>query len=378
MKRIAVLGSTGSIGRTTLRIARHLQDELRVVALAAKSNSELLEQQAREFQPECIALADEAQAAILRKKLPGIRVLGGPEGVAELAACSSADLVVAGMVGTAGLLPTIAAIEAGKTIALANKEVLVAAGALVTELARRKGVTLIPMDSEHSALFQCLKNEPTKAVRRLILTASGGAFRHHDDKALDTATAEDALRHPNWDMGPKITIDCSTLMNKGFEVIEAHWLFNLPLNQIDVVTHPQSIIHSMVEYIDGSILAQLGVPDMSTPIQYSLTYPNRRPGTLKPFDFMQHRVLEFGQPDLKRYPCLKLAYDAARAGGSAACYLNAANEVLVQRFIERKIGWKQIGITLEALLSRHHCEKTTSIEHVLEVDKIARRDASVA
>lgn len=378
MKRIAILGSTGSVGQSALKVVRHLPEEFKVVALAARNDIERLEQQAREFSPDCVAVFNEGQARRLQPSLPGIRVLSGPGGVQELAALPQVDLVISAISGTAGLLPTIAAIEAGKAVALANKEVLVSAGAFVTALARKHGVTLIPIDSEHSALFQCLKGESSSAVRRLIITASGGPFRTHTDPMLASVTREQALRHPNWTMGKKITIDSSTLMNKGLEVIEAHWLFGIPLNQIEVVLQPQQIIHSLVEFIDGSILAQLGAPDMVTPVQYAMTYPNRLPGTLAPFDFTKHRTIEFAEPDTRKFPCLALAFEAARAGGSSPCYLNAANEVLVQRFLDDQISWQQIGTKLETLMSKHQRSNVDHLADILEVDSVARREASSA
>lgn len=378
MKRIAILGSTGSIGQSALKVARHLPSEFEIVALTARNNIDRLEQQVHEFRPKYVAVFDETQAARLQAKLPNTKVLSGPAGMQELASLPQVELVVAGMSGTAGLLPTIAAIEAGKTIALANKEVLVSAGELVTSLARKHGVTLLPVDSEHNALFQCLKDEPTRAIRRLIITASGGPFRTFSDEMLAAVTLDQALRHPNFAMGPKITIDSSTLMNKGLEVIEAMWLFNIPLDRIEVVVQPQQIIHSMVEFIDGSILAQLGAPDMVTPIQYAMTYPARLPGTLAPFDFIKNHTIEFVAPDTRRFPCLDLAFAAAKAGGSTPCYLNAANEILVQRFLERQIPWQQIGRKLEQLITKHERSNISHLADILEVDSIARREAASA
>ncbi|MDP1835237.1 MAG: 1-deoxy-D-xylulose-5-phosphate reductoisomerase [Chlamydiales bacterium] len=376
MKKLSILGSTGSIGRSTLKLVTHLSGQFEVSALAAKSNIELLREQALHFNPKIIAVADEEKALELQKQLPQFKVVGGMDGVVEAATVDGADMVVAAMTGAAGIVPTVAAIEAGKDIALANKEVLVSAGAYVMERVRQKGVRLIPVDSEHCALFQCLDGEKRKAVRRLILTASGGPFRTYDQEQLRNVTVAGSLKHPNWDMGPKVTIDCSTLMNKGLEVLEAHWLFDIPLDQIAVVIHPQSLIHSMVEFVDGSILAQMGMPDMLTPIQYALTYPERHEGLLNPFDFTKSHKLEFFPPDYEKFPCLSLAYQAGCAGGTAATYMNAANEVLVERFVAGTIHWSDIGTKLGSLLSQHNPQPATSLESILEVDSLARQEAS--
>ncbi len=373
-RKLAILGSTGSVGTNTLQVARHIGME--VVALGARANIDLLEQQAREFKPKLIAVFEEQKAQELQKRLPHIRVLGGMEGMEEVAACTDADLVVSAMVGTAGILPTIAAIQAGKDVALANKEVLVSAGELVMGLVQRHQVKLLPIDSEHSALFQCLNGQETKAIQRLILTASGGPFRDLNTKALDHITPEQALKHPNWSMGPKITIDCSNLLNKGLEAIEAHWLFGIPYQQIEVIIHPQSLIHSMVEFVDGSMLAQMGAPDMRAPIQYALTYPARTSGLITPFDFTKHSVLQFLQPDREKFPCLNLAYAAGQIGGTMPAYLNAANEILVQRFIDRELSWKGIAAGLEKLMGKHKSVRSPSLEVILAVDREARYEAA--
>jgi len=376
-KRIALLGSTGSIGQSTLQVVRHLgQEAMQIVALAAHSNIDLLEQQALEFKPELIAVYDQPQAHALQKRLPGQNILAGMEGVKAVAALKSANFVVSAMVGTLGLLPTVAALQAGKDVGLANKESLVAGGALVMALVKEKGSRLLPIDSEHSALFQCLNGENTKAVSRLILTASGGPFRNHSLEQLEAVTVDQALKHPTWNMGPKVTLDSSTLMNKGLEVIEAHWLFGIPIDQIEVVIHPQSIIHSMVEYVDGSILAQMGVPSMIVPIQYALTYPERKNGLMSPFDFAKHGTLQFYQPDVEKFRCLRLAYDAIKTGGSLPCYMNAANEVIIQRFIQRELSWLDIGRRLEDLMMRHQTVPLHSLDDVLQIDQLARHDAN--
>lgn len=375
MKKIAIIGSTGSIGENTLKIAKHLKEEIKVVALAAKSNIDLLEKQAKEFHPELIAVYDKDKALELKKRLPGIEVIGGMEGVVAVATHSNVNFVVSAMTGTLGLIPTLSAIESGKDVGLANKEALVSGGALVMQLVKEKNVRLLPIDSEHSAIFQCLSGEKDSPIRRLILTSSGGPFRQLSKEELSKVSVDEALRHPTWVMGPKVTIDSSTLMNKGLEVIEAHFLFNMPVDQIDVVIHPQSIIHSMVEFTDNSIMAQMGVPSMIVPIQYALTYPKRKEGMMPPFDFVKHNQLQFFMPDLEKFRCLRLAYDAARAGGSLTCYMNAANEVLVNRCLERQISWNEIATKLDSLMSRHSIIKISSINDVLAIDELGRREA---
>lgn len=375
MKRIAILGSTGSIGESTLRVVRHLGDRFRITALAARGNIELLEAQAREFNPTLIAVYDESKACELKKRVPHIEVVAGIDGLKAVAAHHEADFVVSAMSGTAGLIPTVAAIEAGKELGLANKEALVSGGSLVMTLAKKRGVKILPIDSEHSALFQCLEGQSKSAVRRLVITASGGPFRTYSAEQLSTITPEQALRHPTWAMGAKVTIDSSTLMNKGLEVIEAHWLFGIPLEQIDVVVHPQSIIHSMVEFVDNSLLAQMGETSMIVPIQYALTYPERLPGILKPFDFVKYSTLQFMVPDTDRFRCLRLAYDAIRIGGTLPCYMNAANEVLVHHFLNKKISWLEIAQRLEALMLKHQVRPVNSIDDVVDIDIQARREA---
>jgi 1-deoxy-D-xylulose-5-phosphate reductoisomerase len=371
-KKLAILGSTGSIGKNALKVARHLG--IPVKALAAKSNIELLEAQIREFNPEIVAVFDKAQAQALQKRV-ATKVVGGMEGICEAAALSTANFVISAMTGASGILPTATAISHGKTIGLANKEVLVAAGAYITELAKKHQVRLIPIDSEHSAIFQCLQGSLPGEVRRLVLTASGGPFLHIPEKELASITVDQALSHPTWTMGPKVTIDSSTLMNKGFELIEAFFLFGIPLDQIEVVIHPQSVIHSFVEFVDGSILAQASEPNMIFPIQYALTYPERKPGLLPPFDFYKYSALQFFAPDLQKFRCLSLAYQSLTQGGSSPCYLNAANEILVERFLSRQISWKEIASKLEHLLLRHSFKPASDLETILLVDKEAREEA---
>lgn len=373
MKKLALLGSTGSVGKNTLQVVKHLSGQFEIVALAAKSNISLLKEQALRFNPKIVAVADEERAEDLRRELPNCKVVGGIDGVVEAATTDRVELVVAAITGAIGIVPTIAAIEAGKDIALANKEVLVAAGALVMKKARERGVRLLPIDSEHSALFQCMESK--RPIRRLILTASGGPFHSYSREDLDKISVEEALNHPNWKMGPKITVDSSTLMNKGLEVLEAYWLFDTALEQIEVVIHPQSVVHSMVEFIDGSILAQMNAPDMLMPIQYALTYPECKQGLLAPFDFTKHRSLDFYPPNCEMFPCLDIAYQAGARGGTAPAYMNAANEKLVERFIAGQICWKDIGIKLQSLLSQHTPRSDSSLSNILKVDSLARLEA---
>lgn len=375
MKRLVILGSTGSIGLTTLQIVRHFPDQFKIVGLAAGGNSDLLEAQALEFDVGKLALWNQNKASELQKKMPGRSVWGGLEGIIQVAADSEADLVVSAISGTQGLQPTVEAIRAGKTVALANKEALVSGGAFVMDLARQHQVQLLPVDSEHSAIFQCLSGEKRSSLSRIFLTASGGAFRNKSSEELEKVTVAQALSHPNWKMGPKVTVDSSTLMNKGLEVIEAFWLFQLSAEQIQVLIHPQSVVHSMVEFQDGSILAQMGVPTMTTPIQYALCYPERLPGTLPPFDWTRYPQLDFSLPDTKRFPCLSLAFEALRLGKSMACYMNAANEVLVHAFIRGEIAWNQIGTGLETLMGSHTLVSVDSLEAILAVDALAREEA---
>lgn len=376
-KKIAILGSTGSIGTSALQVIRHLGPDFQVVALAASSNIDLLQEQIEQFNPQCIAVYDEKKAQELRKRLPGKTILHGDEGINACATCSEADLVLSAISGTYGIGPTFAAVNAGKNIALANKEALVSGGSLLMDLAKKKKVNIFPVDSEHSALFQCLQANPKESVRRLILTASGGPFRNFEMEQLKSITPEQALKHPNWNMGQKITIDCSTLMNKGLEVIEAHWLFDIPFEQLEVVIHPQSLIHSLVEYKDGSMLAQMSEPTMLVPIQYALTFPERRPGLLKPFDFIRHGKLEFSCPDLLKFKALKLAFDAIKEGGSLPCYMNAANEVLVYRFLRKEIGWLEIAEKLESLMNQHEKIRIASLDEIVMIDNQARTEAAL-
>lgn len=346
-KHIAILGSTGSIGTQTLDVARAHTDKLTVEVLTAGHNAKLLIEQAREFQPNTVVIADESKYDEVREALADldIKVWTGSKAIEDVVQMSTVDTVVTAMVGYVGLSSTIKAIEAGKNIALANKETLVVAGELITELVAKHKVKVTPVDSEHSAIFQCLVGEPE--VEKLIITASGGPFRTKSIDELRTVTPQQALKHPNWNMGAKITIDSASMMNKGLEVIEAHWLFGIPYEKIEVTVHPQSIIHSMVQFIDGSVKAQMGLPDMRLPIQYALSYPDRWPSTFGRIDFKNQQPLTFEAPDLEKFRCLALAYEALGKGGNMPAIMNAANEVAVAAFLKERIGFLDIAATIE-------------------------------
>lgn len=377
-KKVAVLGSTGSIGTQTLDVVAREPERYEVTGLAAGTNTELLVQQAWQFRPRMVSVANGELADQIRGGLPdGTRVVHGEEGLVEVAAGSGADFAVCALVGSRGLTSALAAIEAGVTIGLANKETLVAAGHIVTARAKARGVRILPIDSEHSALFQCLNGENPKTVKRLILTASGGAFRDRTREELVHVTVEDALKHPNWNMGAKITIDSATMANKGLEVIEAHWLFGMPYDRIDVVIHPESIIHSMVEFADTSVLAQLGNPDMRVPIQYALTWPERRPSPASPLDLLARGALHFRPADFGRYPCLRMAYEAGRAGGILPAVFNAANEAAVARFLRREIPFLAIEEIIAEMLSRDWPSGEPDLETILETDRCVREEAGL-
>jgi len=376
MKRLTLLGATGSIGLRTLEIVSSFPEEFQVAGLAARgSNVELIADLCRKFSPSAVALLDRGAVDRLSRLLapPRPELLAGPEGLVALARDVEAEVIVSALVGAAGLLPTMAGILAGRTVALANKETLVMAGNLMTAAARRRGVKLLPVDSEHSAIFQCLVGHNRGDVHRILLTASGGPFRETPKARLATVTVEDALRHPTWKMGAKITIDSATLMNKGLEIIEARWLFDLTPDRVQVVVHPQSIIHSMVEYIDGSVIAQLGVADMGVPILYALTYPERRPTPAARLDLTRTGPLTFEAPDPERFPALRLARAALEQGGAAPVVLNAANEIAVAAFLERRIGFPEITQSIERALAAEPAGELGSIEECVEVDARARR-----
>lgn len=377
MKKLSLLGSTGSIGTQTLQVVRNLQaqgEEIQVVALAARSSVALLEEQAREFHPQVVAVFDEKAALSLRESLADteIQVLSGMEGLCQAAAWETADTTLNSVVGMVGLQPTLAAVRSKKTLALANKETLVAGGAMVMEEVRRNGVDLLPVDSEHSAIFQCLQGCPGKdALKKLILTASGGPFFGKTRKELEGVTREQALRHPNWDMGAKITIDSATMMNKGLEVIEASWLFGVPEDKIDVVVHRESIIHSMIQYQDNAVMAQLGLPDMAVPIQYALTYPRRMPSPAGELNLWELQKLTFYPPDGEAFPCLELCREALRRGGLVPAAANGANEQAVALFLQGKIGFLEIPKLVEAAMDRQIPGEVT-LEAILEADREAR------
>jgi len=375
VKRVAILGSTGSIGRSALAVVEAHPARLKIVALAAGDNAALLAEQVARYRPDTVAMATGDGVDRLRGLCGGgapATIGAGAAGLVAVATHPAADIVICASAGTAGLEAVLAAIDAGKTIALANKEVLVMAGSLVTRAAARRGVSILPVDSEHNAIHQCLYGRSRGEIRRLILTASGGPFRDYDAAALAHVGPEAALQHPTWQMGRKITIDSATLMNKGLEVIEAHWLFGVSADQIDVVIHPQSIVHSMVELVDGSVIAQLGVTDMRLPIQYACSYPERWDGSLPSLDLTRAGRLDFLPPAPDRFPCLGLAYRALRAGGTLPVVLNAANEVAVEAFLERKLGFTAIPRVIAQTLEAHAAERVSSLDVVRRVDGWAR------
>ena len=372
-KQLAILGSTGSIGTQALQVVAEHSDLFEVYALTANRNIDLLVEQARRFSPEAVVIADKSLYPRLKEVLSDmpIKVYAGSEAIAQIVEAQPIDMVLTAMIGYAGLYPTIKAIEAGKAIALANKETLVVAGELITGLALEKRVPIIPVDSEHSAIFQCLAGEKSP-VRRLIVTCSGGAFRDRSREELAHVTVEQALKHPQWRMGDKITIDSATLVNKGFEVIEAHWLFGVPAERISVLIHPQSIVHSMVEFGDGAIKAQLGSPDMRTPIAYALSFPQRLDRPVAPFSFAEHPTLTFAEVDRIKYPALDLAYDCLRRGGTAGCTMNGANEVAVAAFLARRCGYLEIVRSIEYALGKSSFAAVPSLGDLGEANAEAR------
>ncbi len=375
-KNISILGSTGSIGKNTLRVVEHL-DNINVVALGAGSNIEVLASQVSKFQPEIVSCLDEEAAELLTERISKFagrkpRVVIGEQGLIEVATYEKVETVVSATVGAVGFVPTLRALESGKRVALANKETLVMAGELMTKAARENKAEILPVDSEHNALHQCLRGEKLSEVKRLILTASGGPFRTKSKVEIENASREDALNHPTWNMGDKISIDSATLMNKGLEVIEAHWLFGFNENEIDVVVHPQSVVHSMIELVDGSMIAQLGVTDMKHAIQYALTYPERVENCLPPLDFAELSNLTFENPDFARFPNLGLAYQALKKGGTAPAALNASNEIAVQAFLDQKIRLTDIAKINELVVAAHEPEPVDSLKSVLKADRAAR------
>ena len=377
-KRVVVLGATGSIGDSTLKVAHDIPERMEIVGLAANSNAEKLVAAANKTRPEAICLVDETKIDILQRDLDyKPRIFTGEVGLRELACLTNADMVLVAIVGTGGLRPALAAIEAGKDLAVASKEILVMAGEIVMREARDHGVRVLPVDSEHNAIFQCLDGRPSE-VRRIILTASGGPFRETPSNQLADVTVEEALKHPTWNMGPKITIDSATLFNKGLEMIEAHWLFGVEMNRVEIVIHPQSIVHSMVEFADGSTLAQLSYSNMCFPIQYAVTWPDRVPNTLPPLDFSRLGKLEFEIPRYEDFPALKLARRAGETGGTLPAVMNAANEVAVAAFLNRHLRFPQIWETVAQVMDRHRTVAHPDLDAILAADQWARAEATAA
>ena len=369
-KRISILGSTGSIGRNTLNVVDSLQGEIEVIYITARKNVDVLVQQALKYRPSSVGIVDKEAAKIVKNRLAGekINILAGRSGLLEIAARDDVDIMFNGLVGSSGMEPTLSALHAGVDVALSNKESLVMAGDLINREKLKTGTTLFPVDSEHSAIWQCLVGEKLDDVRRIILTGSGGPFRKRDLNTLSDVTVEEALNHPNWDMGDKITIDSATMMNKGLEVIEAHWLFGLESNQIDIVVHPQSIIHSMVEFVDSSVKAQLGVPDMKIPIQYALTYPDHYPADWESLDLPAIGELTFEKPNLEKFPCIQLAYNALRAGGTTTAVLNVANDNAVYNFLDGKIKFTDIHQIIEKACEDHEWIESPNLEDLLNLE----------
>ncbi len=382
LRGVSILGSTGSIGCNTLRVVESLGPaKFRVVALGAGRNVAKLVDQISRHQPDLVSVQTEEAAEQLKAELRGRdisppRIAIGESGLIDVATHAEADCVVSGTVGAVGFVPTLHALEAGKRVALANKETLVMAGELMTRAAAKSGAELLPVDSEHNALHQCLRGEQRSEVRRIILTASGGPFRTHDKAAIETATVAEAMKHPTWNMGAKITIDSATLMNKGLEVIEAHWLFGFSADEISIVVHPESVVHSMIELIDGSVIAQMGVTDMRHAIQYALTYPERHASELAPLDLAKLTSLHFEEPDLERFPCISLAYRALKTGGTLPAAMNAANEEAVHAFIDERIALTDIARVIETVMNRHQTCPASDLEAVLDADRTARSAAA--
>jgi len=373
MKHLSILGSTGSIGTQTLEIIRKFPDKFKIVGLTANSNAELLLKQIKEFKPKAAAILNESKADGLLN-FSSCQIFRGKEGINKIAALDEADTIVNSLVGSAGIEPTYNAIQHKKNIALANKETLVAAGSIIMDEVKKNNVTLMPIDSEHSAIFQCLNGEKISEVNKITITCSGGPFKNLTKGQLQNVMLKDALNHPTWSMGNKITIDSSTLMNKGFEIIEAHWLYNIPYEKIEVVIHPQSIIHSLVEFADKSVIAQLGMPDMRIPIQYALTYPERIANDNQQLDIAKAGKLEFREPDFEMFPCLRYAYDAGKTGGTLPCVMNAANEIVVQAFLEEKIKYLDIARIIKQKMDSHDLIRNPTLKDILEVDKKTKED----
>jgi len=378
MKRVILLGSSGSIGESTCKVARALPDTMKLVGLGVAKSGERVLEQAREFGVKAVAVSDLISAKKVKKDLPqGTKIYPGVEGLTRMVEETEADMVLVAVVGTAGLAPALAALRTGKDLAVASKEILVLAGSAVMGEAKKNKRQVLPVDSEHNAIFQCLEGAKSQEVRKIILTASGGPFRKSSSEDLKNVTVAQALKHPTWSMGRKITIDSATMFNKGLEMIEAHWLFGLPMNQVDVVVHPQSIVHSLVEFVDGSVLAQLSVTDMCFPIQYAVTYPERRPSGLPPLDLAKIGSLTFEAPDEKRFPALRLARESGEAGGTLPGVFNAANEVAVEAFLEEKISFPRIWEMVETVMSAHRNEKKPDLTAIIAADQWARAQAKL-
>ncbi|MCM8794717.1 MAG: 1-deoxy-D-xylulose-5-phosphate reductoisomerase [Candidatus Omnitrophica bacterium] len=378
MKQVIVLGSTGSIGVNTLKVIQDHPEEFQVAGLAAGSRTDLLVEQAKIFKPRAVAVRDGSKAKELERALTGtgIRVLAGDDGVTELAAFAGADLVVVAITGAAALKPTLAAIEKGRSIGLANKETLVMAGELVMEQARRRGAAVIPIDSEHSAIFQCLHGHSRQEIRKILLTTSGGPLKDVPAEAFDRLTKSQVMNHPRWKMGPKITVDSATMMNKALEVIEARWLFDVPVQKVEVIVHPEAIVHSMVEFTDGSVLAQMGITDMRIPIQYAMSYPRRLSSSWPPLDLVEWKKLTFEAPKREKFPCLSFGYAASEEGGTAPAVLNAANEVCVLQFLEDGLPFVRIPRMIEKVLQAHQTVRHPSLDQILEADRWAREQVA--
>ena len=379
MKNVVILGSTGSIGKSTLDVIRNLEHKYNVVALSANSQWELLSEQVREFKPESVSLANEQYIDSLRNSLPdnSVQILTGANSVREMVSKENVDIVLSAIVGGAGLPAAIEAIKSRKTLALANKEALVMAGGLIMPLAKENGVSIIPVDSEHSAVLQALRAGRRDEVKKIIITASGGPFRNHPIEKLSEVTKEEALNHPTWSMGNKITIDSATMMNKALEVIEAKWLFDLDASQIEVVIHPESIIHSLVEFCDGSVIAQMGLPDMKVPIQFALTYPDRENGNVKSLDLAKLGTLNFQKPDMNKFPALRLGYEVVEKGGTMGATFNAANEVAVQEFLDNKIKFTDIAKAVEHVMNEHNFINDPTLQDIMDADEYARKETKI-
>ena len=379
MKNVVILGSTGSIGKSTLDVIRNLEHKYNVVALSANSQWELLSEQVREFKPESVSLANEQYIDSLRNSLPdnSVQILTGANSVREMVSKENVDIVLSAIVGGAGLPAAIEAIKNRKTLALANKEALVMAGGLIMPLAKENGVSIIPVDSEHSAVLQALRAGRRDEVKKIIITASGGPFRNHPIEKLSEVTKEEALNHPTWSMGNKITIDSATMMNKALEVIEAKWLFDLDASQIEVVIHPESIIHSLVEFCDGSVIAQLGLPDMKVPIQFALTYPDRENGNVESLDLAKLGTLNFQKPDMDKFPALRLGYEVVEKGGTMGATFNAANEVAVQEFLDNKIKFTDIAKTVEHVMNKHDFKNDPTLQDIIDADEYAHKETKI-